>query len=198
MPFSDETLFSRLLVLEMDQLREPIAEHVLQRKIKEFGPVIWANLLVKLNDVIKELNKNKHVKAPTKSRLVDFTVFCARIQNSGLVDGNKLHMGLLSMVDAQLRQLKESSQAIVLIEEWISMRSAEANEWRTYQELYGILQQMAQSRRTDFKWKNATGLERHLTTLKDRLSKDFGAEFKEEFSTQHNKDIIKLRFRTEL
>jgi len=196
MPFSDETLFSRLLVLEMDQLAEPIAEHILQRKIKEFGPAIWADLLTKLNHIIQSLLLNKNVKAPTKSRLVDFTVFCARIRYCSVVDGDKLNLGLLSMVDAQLRQLKESSQAIVLIEEWLSIKPQEAAEWKTFQELYIVLQTMAQSRRMDFKWKNVTGLSRHLSTLQDRLQKDFGAEFEDYYSAQQGKDVTRIRFRT--
>jgi hypothetical protein len=194
MPFSDETLFSRLLVLEMQKVDEPLAEHEMQTRIKENHSKIWADLLRKLNDIIKTLIENPKVKTPTKSRLVDFTVFCARIEHSTVVDGRALNLGLLSMVDSQLRQLKESSQAISLIEEWISSRSNEASEWHTYQELFVILQMMAQSRRVDFKWKNPVGLGRHLMTLQDRLRQDFGAEF--EVSVQGDKEISKLRFRT--
>lgn len=198
MPFSDETLFSRLLVLEMQKLDEQIAENVLQRKIREYGPAIWADLLRKLNVVISALNANPNVKPPTQSRLVDFNVFCARIRNCGIVDGEKLNLGLLSMIDAQLRQLKESSQAVVLIEEWISMRPDEASEWKSFAELFSILQIMAQSRRMDFRWKNSVGLERHLSTLDDRLKKDYSAEIRSVYSPQHGKDIMQIRFRTRM
>jgi hypothetical protein len=196
MPFSDETLFSRLLVLEMDQLTEPIAEHVLQRRIREFGPAIWANLLKKLNTVIQAIIDNPNPRAPTKSRLVDFTVFCARLKDTDVIDAEKLQLGLLSMVDSQLRQLKESSQAIVLIEEWMGARMSEAEEWHTYGEIYTILQTMASARHIDLKWKNSQSLSRHLSTLKPRLEVDFGAEFKE-FAVD-DKVQTKIRFRVKM
>ena len=196
MPFSDETLFSRLLVLEMQQLQEPIAEHVLQRRIREFGPAIWADLMKKLNMIIVSIVNTPNVKPPTKSRLVDFTVFCARINKSGVVDGDKLSLGLLSMVDSQLRQLKESSQAITLLEEWMSLKPQDCAEWHTYQDLYNALQMMAQARRMDFKWKNSVGLGRHLSTLRDRLEVDFGAEFEESFNQAQGKDVTRIRFKT--
>lgn len=195
MPFSDETLFSRLLVLEMQQLENPVAEHVLQRRIKEYGPAIWADLLRKLNVVVKAIRRNKNPKAPTKSRLVDFNVFCDRIKDSSVVNGEKLMLGLLSMVDSQLRQLKESSQAVTLIEEWISSRPHEAEEWHTYQELFTALSTMCQARRLEFRWKNSVGLGRHLGTLKPRLEQDFGAEFSEHEAQDSAKMITKVRFK---
>lgn len=196
MPFSDETLFSRLLVLEMQQLQDPVAEHVLQKRIREYCPAIWADLLNKLNNVIKTLLEHPTVKAPTKSRLVDFTVFCARIEFSEVVDGKALNLGLLSMVDSQLRQLKESSQAITLLEEWITSRADEASKWHSYQEIYAILQMLAQSKRIDFKWKNPVGLGRHLMTLQDRLHNDFGAEF--DMQIIGEKEVPRLRFRNQI
>jgi hypothetical protein len=123
-------------------------------------------------------------------------VFCARLQDTGILDPKKLELGLLSMVDSQLRQLKESSQAIVLIEEWMMARMSEAEEWHTYQEIFNILQTMANARHNDFKWKNAQGLSRHLSTLKPRLEQDFGAEFKE-FSVDE-KIQTKIRFRVQM
>jgi hypothetical protein len=178
----------------MEQLEEPLAEHVLQRRIKEYGPRIWADLMRKLNEVVHHIKINKHPKAPTKSRLVDFNVFCDRIKKSSAVDGNKLMLGLLSMIDSQLRQLKESSQAVTLIEEWISLRPNEAEEWHSYQELFSILQSMCQARRVDLKWRNVIGLSRHLSTLRSRLEQDFGAEFKEQNSTSGPGTVTKMRF----
>lgn len=194
MPFSDETLFSRLLVLEMQQLADPIAEHTIQKRIRDNSSYIWADLLIKLNCVVSVLKKNRLVRPPTKSRLVDFNIFCAKIEECSVIDGKVLNMGLLSMVDSQLRQLKESSQAITLIEEWIAISAQDAAKWHTYNELFVTLQTLAQSKRNDFKWKNSVGLGRHLATLQDRLEKDFGAEF--DIIIQNEKEIPRIRFRT--
>jgi hypothetical protein len=194
MPFSDETLFSRLLALEMQQLNEPMAEHIIQRKLKLHGPAIWADIMRKLNIIINALHDNPTVKPQTKSRLDDFNVFCARIESSTVVDGKTLNMGLLSMIDAQLKQLKESSQAITFLEEWISARPSEAAQWNTTTELFNVLSTMCQAHHMQFQWKTPLSLTRHLTTLKDRLIKDFGAEFASK--STGTREEISIKFRT--
>lgn len=198
MPFSDETLFSRLLVLEMQQLDKPISEQILQRRIHEKSPAIWADLLKKLNKIVKALQDRKTVINPSKSRLVDFTEFCERINKCNVVDGEKLSLGLLSLVDTQLRQLKESSQAVNLIEEWVTSRPVEAGEWHTYTEIFACLSTMASSRRIDLKWKNPAGLARHIETLKRRFEMDLGAEFLESPSSDLTKTITKIRFHNQI
>ena len=178
LPFNDETLFSRLLVLEMQKVSDPAPEFYLQRRIRENEGAIWADLLKKLDRVVTSIKKNRSVRPPTKSRLVDFTVFCERIKDSGVVRNEVLSMGLLSMVDSQMKQLKESSQAIQLLETWIQRRPQEAEKWHTYRQIYDIFAQECSMRKIDLKWKSPQGLERHLSTLKDRLRGDFAAEFK--------------------
>lgn len=180
MPFNDETLFSRLLVLEMQRVEDPAPEYFLQRKIRENEAAIWADMLIKLDRVVKEIRRNKHVRPPTKSRLVDFTVFCERIRTCDVINGETLASGLLAMVDSQMKQLKESSQAIQLLEVWLQRRPDEAAAWHTYRNIYEIFVQECAVRKVDFKWKTPQGLERHLTTLKGRLQSDFAAEFKKE------------------
>jgi predicted Ser/Thr protein kinase len=178
LPFNDETLFSRLLVLEMQRVSDPAPEFYLQRKIRENEGAIWADLLKKLDQVVASIKKNRSVRPPTKSRLVDFTVFCERIKDSGVVRNEILSMGLLAMVDSQMKQLKESSQAIQLLETWIQRRPVDAGKWHTYRQIYDIFAQECSMRKIDLKWKSPQGLERHLSTLKDRLRADFSAEYK--------------------
>jgi hypothetical protein len=197
MPFSDETLFSRLLVLEMTKLNEPMPEHILQKRIKEYGPGIWADLLRKLGKVVDIIKSGRVVRPPTKSRLVDFNVFCERIKDCDVVDGRTLSMGLLSMVDSQLRQLKESSQAIYLLEEWISLKPQEAAEWKNITQIYEILYMMAQARKVNFSWKTANALHRHFATLEDRLKNDFGAEIRSEYSQSARREVVRMRFNSQ-
>ena len=192
MPFNDETLFSRLLVLEMEKLSEPAPEYYLQKRIRENEGAIWADMLKKLSKVVVEIKKNKSVRAPTKSRLVDFTVFCERIRDAGVVDGTTLNLGLLAMVDSQMKQLKESSQAIQLLEFWLSTKPDEASKWNTYQEIFAVMATLASMRKIDFKWKSWQGLARHLDTLKPRLMSDYGARFKDE--DESGKAIVTVKF----
>jgi hypothetical protein len=164
-PFSDETLFSRLLVLEMEKLYTPLPEHILQKRIAQYGPSIWGDLLQKLGEVVEVLRADAQIKAPSSSRLADFTMFCERIKDCELIDGDALSSGLLSMVDSQLKQLKESSPAIQLLEDWIMLRPDEAAEWRSMHQLYEILREMAQARKVNFRWRSSQALWRHLGTL---------------------------------
>ena len=193
-PFSDETLFSRLLVLEMEKLYTPIPEHVLQRRIAEFGPSIWGDLLFKLGEVVEVLRKDAKVRTPSNSRLADFTMFCERIKDCGIVDGHNLSSGLLSMVDSQLKQLKESSPAIQLLEDWIMLRPDEAMQWRSIHQLYEILREMAQARKMNFRWNSSHALWRHLGTLEPRLRKDFQAELRRDMNPVSRKEDVMIRF----
>ena len=193
-PFSDETLFSRLLVLEMEKLHAPLPEYILQRRIAEFGPGIWGDLLHKLGEVVEILRADKKVKPPTSSRLADFTMFCERIKDCDIIDGEHLSAGLLSMVDSQLKQLKESSPAIQLLEDWIMLRPDEASEWRSIQQLYEILREMSQARKVNFRWRSSHALWRHLGTLEERLIKDFQAEFKRNMNPVTRKEDIMIKF----
>ncbi len=179
MPFNDETLFSRLLVLEMQKVSDPAPEYYLQRKIRENDSAIWADLMRKLDSVIATIKQNRNVKPPTRSRLVDFTVFCARIKDCGVLDGETLSMGLLAMVDAQMKQLKESSQAIQLLEAWTMRKPEEAEKWHSFRQIFEFLSLEASVKKQDLKWRSVQGLERHLMTLIDRLRSDFAAETKD-------------------
>jgi hypothetical protein len=193
-PFSDETLFSRLLVLEMEKLYTPLPEHVLQRKIAEYGPSIWGDLLRKLSEVVEVLRLDAKIRSPSSSRLADFTMFCERIKGCSIVDGEKLSSGLLSMVDSQLKQLKESSPAIQLLEDWIMLRPDEAAQWRSVHQLYEVLREMAQARKVNFRWRSSQALWRHLGTLEQRLRKDFQAELKRDTNPISRKEDVMIRF----
>lgn len=197
-PFSDETLFSRLLVLEMEKLFTPLPEHILQRRIAEFGPRIWGDLLYKLSEVVEVLRADAKIRPPTSSRLADFTMFCERISACEIIDGDLLSSGLLSMVDSQLRQLKQSSPAIQLLEDWIMLRPDEASQWRSSHQLYEILREMAVARKVNFRWRSSHALWRHLGTLEERLRMDFQAEIKREHNPIARKDDIMIRFDIEL
>jgi len=197
-PFSDETLFSRLLVLEMEKLYSPIPENAMQRKIAELGPNIWGDLLLKLGEVVEALRADVRVRTPSVSRLADFTMFCEKIKDCGIVNGKDLSSGLLSMTDSQMRQLKESSPAIQLLEDWIMLRPDEASQWKSIQQIYEILREMAVARRANFRWRSSHALWRHLSTLEVRLRKDFQAEVKKDVSPISRKEDIMIRFNVEL
>jgi hypothetical protein len=176
MPFSDETLFSRLLVLEMQKLEKPIPENTLQKLIREKSVDIWGDLLKILDRVLHELKLNDKLISPNASRLADFTSFCEKIKSCQDVNGKLLSLGLSSLLDMQLRALKESSQAFQLLDDWISIKPDEASNWHSFSDLYVILSSLASVRKMEFRWGTPTALARHLLALEPRLVKDYNAE----------------------
>jgi hypothetical protein len=98
------------------------------------------------------------------------------------------------MVDSQLKQLKESSPAIQLLEDWIMLRPDEAAQWRSVHQLYEVLREMAQARKVNFRWRSSQALWRHLGTLEQRLRKDFQAELKRDTNPISRKEDVMIRF----
>lgn len=171
MPFSEETLFSRILPLEMQQLQNPQPEHLLQKSLLENMDKLWADLLNKLNAVVQALNENDMGTPPVSSRLADFTVFCKRIENSGCVDKDVLMHGLRSLVDRQRITLLEASPFIAVLEQWLNSTDEEVKKEHTFQELFSILEPLAKTRKLTWRWGNSAALGRHIMALAEPLKK---------------------------
>lgn len=193
MPFSDETLFSRILPLEMQQLSSPLPEYFLQRKILENINNLWGDLLLKLNKIVAALLENKTHIPPIANRLADFTVFCKRISKSGVLDENLLLHGLRSLVDRQRIVLMESSPLISVLDEWLASEDSEIGKFHTFQQFFTITSTLARARKLEWRWVDAKALERHIMALKDPLKKLYGAEF-QEAKDASGKSVTKIKF----
>lgn len=194
MPFSDETLFSRLLPLEMQQLSSPLPEYFLQRQLIENMDDLWGDLLLKLNKVVKSLLSDKTHISPTTSRLADFAVFCRRISKSGVVNGEILMQGLRSLLNSQRIALVESSPFVAVLEQWLTSGDEEIGNLHTYHQLFTILEPLARARKMEWRWKDARALERHVSFFSSLLRKLYGAEFYEAYDAS-GKKIVSVRFR---
>lgn len=191
MPFAEDTLFSRILPLEMQQLQNPQPEYRLQRILQSNMNGLWADMLVKLNRIVGSLVKNSQEEPPIASRLADFTVFCKRIEKSGVVNGPMLIRGLRSLVDRQKIALLGVSPFIYTLEDWISLQPAEADKFHTMYELYGILEPIAHSKKIVWPWKDAVSMGRHVLTLQGQLEKLYQADIR----LLDNRDMFQVRFR---
>lgn len=191
MPFSEDTLFSRILPLEMQALANPMPEYFLQRKIKDNMNGMWADLLLKLNQVVGTLKRNKTNEPPIASRLADFSVFCSRISKSGVIDGTLLIKGLRSLVDRQKMALLAASPFIDILEDFLNTQPDEADKYHTMNELFSILEPMARTKKMRWEWKNAVAMGRHVITLKDQLEKLYQADIQ----LIDGKDMFKVKFR---
>jgi hypothetical protein len=194
MPFSEETLFSRILPLELQQLSNPLPEHLLQQELKKNLPGLWADLLLKLNRVVATLNLDHSSVPPIASRLADFTVFCKRIEKSGVVNGAILIKGLRSLVDRQKLALLESSPFIAILEEWMIQSVEEAAKPHSFVELFSILEPIARTRKMSWRWNSAAALGRHIVALGDPLKKLYRAEITETIDPVYSREVTMIRF----
>lgn len=193
MPFSEETLFSRILPLEMQQLVNPLPEHMIQKKIQAELGELWGDLLLKLNQVVLTLKRNTSNVPPIASRLADFTVFCKRIETSGVVNGATLIRGLRSLVDRQKMALMESSPFVAVLEEWMKMSPDEATSYKDFGELFVLLEPIASRRRLVWRWSNPASLGRHILAMAEPLKKLYRAEFIQE-TLPNGRETDKVRF----
>ena len=201
-PFSEETLFSRLLVLEMDRIENPIPEFMMQRTIKEQLPKIWGSLLYILSEVVEVIKQPIGLmRAPAGNRLADFSVFCRRLSNTNVIDSEVLQQGLLAMTSLQMHQLSQSSPAIVMLQEWIDSHPEESGKWMPFSEMYQTLLNTANLRNMRFPWKDSTALLRHLLAVKQLLEQELRLEMtsgngKFDPSQRFSMRDLKMRFNT--
>lgn len=182
MPFSDETLFSRVLPLEFQAIGNPLPEYLLQKQLSDNMDGIWADLLLKLNQIVATLKRDKTSVPPVSSRLADFTVFCKRIEKSGVVNGALLIKGLRSLVDRQRIALLEASPFVTVLEDWVANQPDEAGAWHNFTELFQLLEPLARAKKLVWRWNNAQAMSRHVITMIDPLKKLYGAEMEEDGS----------------
>ena len=193
MPFSEETLFSRILPLEFQQLANPLPEYLIQKSIIENIHGVWADLLLKLNQIVATLKRDTTQLPPIASRLADFTVFCKRIEHSGVLDGAVLIRGLRSLVDRQRMALLEASPFVTVLEEWLNSQAEDKDKFHTFVELFSILEPLAHMRKLSWRWSNPAALSRHVLTMADPLKRLYGAEIKEAIDG-HGKTIHQVKF----
>jgi hypothetical protein len=194
LPFSEETLFSRILPLEFQQLSTPLPEYLLQKDLSESMNGIWGDLLLKLNQIVATLKRDTTSMPPISSRLADFSVFCKRIEKSGVVDGSLLMKGLRSLIDRQRLALAGSSPFISILEQWSVSQPDEPGKWRTLEELFSVLEPMAHVRKMRWPWRQSSELNLHILAIIEPLKKMYGAELVMQSDNNFGKESYKIRF----
>lgn len=176
LPFSEESIYSRMLPLEMAQLVKPTPEYALQRLLSDNYSSIWRGMFRYLQEVITALKASKIVDAPTSMRLADFSIFCHRISTCKAVNGPLLMDGLMAMANSQQRALQENSPFVVALESWLSELPDIAARPHQISELHSILGARSQLRRVAWQWSSAQGLARHVKMLEPQLVTNYGLE----------------------
>jgi len=149
--------------------------------------------LLKLNQIVATIKRDQSSIPPIASRLADFTVFCKRIERSGVVNGQVLIRGLRSLVDRQKIALLESSPFVAVLEEWMKTAPDEVVQYKEFNELFVILEPIASRRHLTWRWNNSAALGRHIMAMAEPLKKLYRAEFIQEV-LPNGKEIDKVRF----
>ena len=102
--------------------------------------------------------------------------------------------GLRSLVDRQRIALLEATPFVAVLEQWLASGDAEIGNSHTYQQFYAIVEPLARARKLEWRWTNATSLERHISVLAPQLSKLYGAEF-QEVQEVSGKTSARIRFK---
>ena len=193
LPFSEESLFTRLLPIELAAIQKPTPEYSMQNKILHNIDGIWMGIMGMLNQTVAELRRVKTAPAPTESRLADFTVFCNRIRgmtngSEGVINGELLIKGLEQMTNRQKILLHESSPMIAVLDMWLRQdreagerqgrgsEGIEAHRWHTATELNGIFQQIAAKMHYQWIWESGQSLGKHIQALEANLIRNYGMQ----------------------
>jgi hypothetical protein len=192
MPFSEETVFTRMLPIELTVLSHPMPENIIRDDLYKNYNSYWKGLLYSLDEVVKELKENLIVEAPNESRLADFTVFCSRIKGVSFINGEELMGGLNAMVAQQRQALQQSSPFIQVLESWMRARPEDAAKFMTMAELFTTLQRFANVNRLEWRWTNGAGLSRHIDMLEGQLTKHFGMSIRK--VKEGGREVKKYKF----
>lgn len=193
LPFAEESLFTRLLPIELASIKNPTPEYSMQNKILHNIDGIWMGIMGMLNQTVQELVSVKTAPAPTESRLADFTVFCNRIRgmqngSEGILNGELLLKGLEMMTNRQKVLLHESSPMVTILDVWLredraagerqgkGMDGMESGKWHTAGELNGIWQQIAMRLHHQWIWESGQSLGKHIQALEPNLIRNYGMQ----------------------
>lgn len=199
MPFSKNTTFERMLTLEMEKLERYTPENVFNQKLRRNMDVLWADMLLKLTEIVSTLNRVKTATFAVNLRLADFATFCRRIESCTVVQGGLLQSGLSLLGSAQQSALAQSeNSAFPIIQEWIEKNSAEAAKWHSSNELFAVLSEMAVKSKRPWPWKDSRGLSSHLRAIETVLVKELGCKVRQERDTSKGREVNLYSFPSDI
>ena len=164
-PFSDESVFDRMLPLEFQRLQHPLPENWLQSELVRNYSLVWADLLQQLNLVVRALQG--HIPQAQDHRLADFADFCAVLTHVGAP--KELLEGLGALSRKQQGTLAANSKFVDALELWLDECPEEAARPHTISELFNELRARSQIKHMEWIWSSAKGLATHIAVLEPIL-----------------------------
>jgi len=179
-PFSKDTVFQRMLVLEVQGIKNFIPESVIQKEFIQHANSAWGDLLKKLNIVLREFNQHKGENFVSKHRLSDFAMFCNRIKGclpKINMDWELLKDGISSMEITQANAMADSQFSIIPILEYIvETRPQDLAGTLSAAEVMEVVRKGAKEVGAPFRWQHPSAFSRHLRMVKPYLISEFGLE----------------------
>lgn len=191
MPFSEETVYTRMLPIELAQLNSPRLEYEMHYQMAENFNALWKGMLKYLDEVVAELRIIRKIEVPNESRLADFTTFCARIKDVSCLNGKELMAGLSTLVTRQKQVLEENSPFIETLVIWLG-KGDDKSKFMTISEIFSVLQRIANVNHIDWRWSASQGLARHVSMLEPQLIKHFGLTTKK--SIENGREVKMYKF----
>lgn len=192
MPFADETVYTRMLPLELDQISSYGSDIEIQAYLNDNINGLWKGMFDCIDEVLAALNRNKQVEVPSQTRLADFAIFCARIKDVDFIDGKELMAGLENLVNRQKKVLEENSPLIDVINIWIQARPDGDDKFYSIAQLFPSWQRVASLNRIDWKFGSAQGLSRHVEMLQPQLIENYGVTVRS--FRENGREIKKYKF----
>lgn len=196
MPFTKETVFERMLVLNMDKLESFIPSHVIQKRMEGNYTGMLADLLVKLNLIVRELRLNPDAALAQQVRMADFAVFCARIRNcERVINGEQLVKAIRSLGSSQQSALANSEHsAFPLIQDWLETGPEEVEQELTVSVFFNLIRDQAKKASRNFRWKQSNGFVTHLKAMQEVIRSELGVELFQEYDSSKGRPKWMVRF----
>lgn len=179
LPFSDETLFSRMLPLELTKINSPISENTLQKYLRDNWLSLWANLLHNLNNLTLVM-KTCHEEPFGNSRLADWVTWASIASNSSIFDKEVLRKGLNKLNGVQEQELQKTTSTLIVLDMYLKDATLYAGSQKmTVSDLFQVLSPLARAYKMEWRWTTPTSFGRHLDALEPTLIDQYKCKIEE-------------------
>lgn len=189
MPFSDETVYTRMLPILLGKVRGRKNEDAVQSDLINNFNGIWLGLFDVLDEVIYELKTVKTVVAPNEVRLADFSVFCSRIKGASSLDGDELMKAVGNLTNRQKQTLQHNTPFIDILNSYMMTVPSGDTGFMSAADIFARFQKTAKLIGAKWLWANSSALSKHILMLEDPLIQNFGMVIR---TTRENGRDVKL------
>lgn len=196
LPFSKETVFERMLVLNMHKLDQFIPAHIIEERLKKNISGLWGHLLQSLNEIVHILNTVNRPRIAIQVRMADFAQFAMWIKSASFMDADHLERGLRFLGNAQQAALASSeNSAFPMLLEWAEQNPIEAAQPRLIGDVFEVVKEIAKSKGRKVYWKTNQAFARHIHAMEDTLRNSLGMELEKKYDKGRGRDQVWYSFK---